>query len=94
MAKYTKFEQMSRVGSRDPPPPNYLPGYQPGHLPIYAPNYQPGYPSGYLMLPNLTNQFIKLSDGDIQCEWNLDFFLYLRWEIIYYYSSNSDEYVP
>ena len=68
MAKYTKFEQMSRVGSRDHPPANYLPGYQPGHLPIYAPNYQPGYPSGYLMLPNLTNQFIKLSDGDLQCE--------------------------
>ena len=64
MAKYTKFEQMSRVGSRDPPP-NYLPGYQPGHLPIYAPNYQPGYPSGYLMLPNLTNQFIKLFDGGL-----------------------------
>ncbi len=63
MAKYTKFEQMSRVGSRDPP--NYLPGYQPGHLPIYAPNYQPGYPSGYLMLPNLTNQFIKLFDGGL-----------------------------
>ena len=23
------------------------------------------------MLPNPTNQFIKLSDGDLQCEWNL-----------------------
>ena len=39
--------------------------YLPGHLPIYAPNYQPGYPSGYLMLPNLTNQFIKLFDGGL-----------------------------
>ena len=27
---------------------------------------------GYLMLPNLTNQAIKLSDGDLQCEWNSD----------------------
>ena len=26
-----------------------------------------GYP-GYLMLPNLTNHFNKLSDGDLQCE--------------------------
>ena len=26
------------------------------------------------MLPNLTNQFIKLSDGDLQCEWNSDIF--------------------
>ena len=34
----------------------------------------PGYLPGYLMLPiltnlpDLTNQFIKLSDGDVQCE--------------------------
>ena len=34
---------------------------QRGHLP-------PGYLPGYLMLPNLTNHFIKLSDGDLQCE--------------------------
>ena len=26
------------------------------------------------MLPNLTNHFIKLSDGDLQCEWNSDIF--------------------
>ena len=26
------------------------------------------------MPPNLTNQFIKLSDGDLQCEWNSDIF--------------------
>ena len=32
----------------------------------------PGYPPGYLMLPNLTNQFIELSDRDLQCEWNSD----------------------
>ena len=30
--------------------------------------YQPSYSSVYLMLPNLTNHFIKLSDGDLQCE--------------------------
>ena len=41
---------------------------QRGHLP-------PGYLPGYLMLPNLTNHFIKLSDGDLQCEWNSDIFL-------------------
>ena len=34
---------------------------QRSHLP-------PGYLPGYLMLPNLTNHFIKLSDGDLQCE--------------------------
>ena len=28
-----------------------------------------------LMLPNLTNHYIKLSDGDLQCEWNSDIFL-------------------
>ena len=44
----------------------------PGHPP---PSYPPpGYPPGYLMLPNLTNQFIKLSDGDLQCKWNSDIF--------------------
>ena len=26
----------------------------------------------FLMLPNLTNHYIKLSDGDLQCEWNSD----------------------
>ena len=36
----------------------------------------PGYPpSSYLMLPNLTNQFIKLSDGDLQCKWNSDIYI-------------------
>ena len=30
--------------------------------------YLPGYPPDYLMLPNLTKQFIKLSDGDLQWE--------------------------
>ena len=29
---------------------------------------RPGYLSSYLMLPNLTNHFIKLSDSDLQCE--------------------------
>ena len=39
-----------------------MPGHPPtGHPPSV-------YPPGYLMLPNLTNQFIKLSDGDLQCE--------------------------
>ena len=27
-----------------------------------------GYSSSYLMLPNLTNHFNKLSNGDLQCE--------------------------
>ena len=40
------------------PPPGYPP-------PSYPP---PGYLPSYLMLPNLTNHFIKLSDGDLQCE--------------------------
>ena len=44
----------------------------PSHPP---PGYPPsGFPPGYLMLPNLTNQFIKLSDGNLQCEWNSDIF--------------------
>ena len=38
--------------------------------------YLPSYSSSYLMLPNLTNQFIKLSNGDLQCEWNLVFLRY------------------
>ena len=38
------------------------------HLGLSAQGYPPGYPPGYLMLPNLTNQFIKLSSGDLQCE--------------------------
>ena len=63
-----KFPEKKSILSSSRSSPYYLPG----HLPIYAPNYQPGYPSGYLMLPNLTNQFIKLSDGDLQCEWNSD----------------------
>ena len=46
--------------------PRYLPAYPPGYPP------GPGYPPENLMLPNLTNQFIKLSDGDLQCELNLD----------------------
>ena len=51
------------------------PGY-PARLssPVIQPSYLPGYSSGYLMLTNLTNQFIKLSDGDLQCEWNSDIF--------------------
>ena len=48
------------------PPPDYP---SPGYL---LPSYLPSYSSGYLMLPNLTNQSIKLSDGDLQCEWNSD----------------------
>ena len=32
-----------------------------GYVPDYPPSYLSGYPSGNLMLPNLTNQFIKLS---------------------------------
>ena len=38
------------------------------------PSYPHSYPSSYLMLPNLINQFIKLSDGNLQCEWNSDIF--------------------
>ena len=53
----------------------YSPSYPSGYPPRYLPNYPPGYPPSYLMLPNLTNQFIKLSDGDHQCEWNSDLFL-------------------
>ena len=46
----------------------------PGHPP-------PSYLPGYLMLPNLTNQFIKLSDGDLQCEWNSDILKTFLWDI-------------
>ena len=35
------------------------------HLGLSAWGYPPGYPPGYLMLPNLTNQFIKLSNGNL-----------------------------
>ena len=50
-------------------PPGNPPSYLPNHLPDYLPSYPPGnHPSSNLMLPNLTNQFIKLSDGDLQCE--------------------------
>ena len=38
------------------------------------------------MLPNLSNQFIKLFDGDFQCEWNSDI-LFLFW----YYSAKMHE---
>ena len=38
----------------------------------------------YLMLPNLTNQFIKLSDGDLQCEWISDIFCFvLKWFLLF-----------
>ena len=50
---------------------SYPPVYSPSYPPSYPPGYQPGYP---VTLPNLTNQFIKLSDGDLQCEWNSDIF--------------------
>ena len=46
------------------PPPSYLSGYLTRDLP----GGLPGDPLSYLMLPNLTNQFIKLSDGDLQWE--------------------------
>ena len=59
-------------------PPGYLPMppcYPPPPWPsVYQPSYPHSYPSSYLMLPNLINQFIKLSDGDLQCEWNSDFY--------------------
>ena len=51
--------------------PGYLPGYSPGYLPSARLStrrliiHPPGYSSGYLMLPNLTNQLIKLSNGDL-----------------------------
>ena len=49
---------------------------------VIRPSYPPGlsarviwgYSSSYLMLSNLTNHFNKLSNGDLQCEWNSDFF--------------------
>ena len=40
----------------------------PGYLTRDLPGGLPSDLLGYLMLPNLTNQFIKLSDGDLQCE--------------------------
>ena len=56
--------------------PSYLAGYLPSYPPGYLPSYLPGYLPGNLMFPNLTNQlkFIKLSDGDLKWEWNLDIF--------------------
>ena len=49
-----------------------LPGYPPRDLPGDLPGDPlgdlPSDPPGYLMLPNLTYQFIELSDGDLQCE--------------------------
>ena len=51
-----------------------LPCYPPScptiHPPGYPLGYPPSYPSSYLMLPNLTSKFIKLSDGDLQYKWN------------------------
>ena len=44
--------------------PSDLPGDPLGDLPGDPPDYQ--------MFPNLTDQFIKLSDGNLQCEWNSD----------------------
>ena len=44
------------------------------HPGLSARRLSAGYSSGYLMLSNLTKQFIKLSDGDLQCEWNSDIF--------------------
>ena len=41
--------------------PQVITGYLPGYPPGYPPSYPPGYLPGYLMLPNLTNHFIKLS---------------------------------
>ena len=38
------------------------------------PCHLPGYSYSYLMFTNLTNHFIKLSYGDLQCEWNSDIF--------------------
>ena len=35
------------------------------HLGLSTWSYLPGYPPGYLMLPNLTNQFTKLSNGNL-----------------------------
>ena len=59
-------------------PPGYLPMppcYPPPPWPsVYQPSYPHSYPSSYLMLPNLINQFIKLSNGDLQCEWIRTFF--------------------
>ena len=46
--------------------------------PVYPPGYPSSYPQGYLMLPNLTNQFIKLSNGDLQCEWNSEILFRLK----------------
>ena len=45
-----------------------LPGYPPSDSPGDSPGDPPGDSPGHLMLPNLTNQFIKLSDGDLQCK--------------------------
>merc|ERR1712016_383262 len=41
--------------------PRVTTGYPPGYPPGYLPSYPPGYPTSYLMLPNLTNHYIKLS---------------------------------
>ena len=54
---------------------SHLTSCPPGYPPSYLLGYLLGYPSSYLMLPNLTNQFIKLSDGDLLCEWNSDIFI-------------------
>ena len=53
--------------------PVIRPGYPP---PVIHPG--PGYLSSYLMLPNLSNHFIKLSDGDLpKCKTPL----YISWWI-------------
>ena len=43
---------------------------------------RPARVSGYLMLLNLTNQFIKLSNGDLQSESYSEFFLGLQMDIL------------
>ena len=40
-------------------------GYPLPPSPVYSPTYPHTYPSSYLMLPNLINQFIKLSNGNL-----------------------------
>ena len=49
----------------------------PSYPPELSALIRPSYSSVFLILPNLTNQLIKLSDGDLQCEWNSDIFIRL-----------------
>ena len=44
------------------------------YRPVIPPGYQAQLSARLFMLPNLTNQFINLSNGDLQCEWNSDIF--------------------